>query len=89
MRSSRPTGLTAREFFERKLPSFTITAAQIATKHAYSALHDCVSGKTRSPRKDLLIALQEWSIAAIAEHGVYISAAKTLGLPEEPAFRAA
>lgn len=82
--AARPSGVTAAVFFDQKLPGFTLTAAHHATQFAYSALHDCVRGKTSSPRKELLIALQEWSYSAIPAHGIFISAAKTLGLPAEP-----
>lgn len=86
-RKSKPRGLSAGEFFERNLEGFSKTDAQLATHLSYTAIHDIACGNSSSPRKDTLTKLQEWSLAAATAHGVYISAAKTLGL-HEPQFRA-
>lgn len=79
-----PTPLTAAEFFKRDLPGFSKTDAHRQTQLAYSTVHDAAQTSPRA-RPETLRALQEWSLGAIAEHGVYISAAKTLGLSEPDA----
>lgn len=81
---SAPRGLPAGDFFDLKLPGFNMSDAHVACRFSYSAVHDCARGKTSTPNKQLLIALQQWSSAAIDAHGVFISAARTLGLPQEP-----
>lgn len=83
--ATRAAPLTAAEFFARKLSGFSKTDAQHATKLAYSTIHDAGRADCEST-PETLKALQEWSESAIAEHGVYISAAKSLGL-SEPAKR--
>lgn len=59
-----------------------MTEAHHETKLSYSAISDVAHGHTESPRRDTIERLQRWSQGAIEEHGVYISAAKTLGLGE-------
>ncbi len=78
---TRAAPLTAAEFFARKLAGFSKTDAQHATKLAYSTIHDAGRANCEST-PETLRSLQEWSESAIAEHGVYISAAKSLGLSE-------
>lgn len=73
--------LTAAQFFKRDLDGFSKTAAMRATGLSYSAVHD-TTDDAKTPRVDTMLRLQEWSLAAIAEHGCYISAAKTLGVSE-------
>jgi hypothetical protein len=85
-RKSQPRGLTAQEFFDQRLAGFSKTDAQHATRLSYTAIHDATRATT-SPKKDTLTKLQDWSLAAVEAHGVYISAARTLGL-EEPHFAA-
>jgi hypothetical protein len=80
-RSHRIEGLTAGEFFERRLPGFKMHDAHYATRLSYSAIHDCAKNKT-SPRPQTAQRLQEWSLSAVSKHRVYISATKTLGLSE-------
>jgi hypothetical protein len=78
-----PKPLTAAEFFAPPgFAGFSKTNAQNATGLAYTTILDAVR-KGKAARPETLRRLQEWSLNAIETHGVYISAAKTLGL-EEP-----
>jgi hypothetical protein len=81
-----PRALTAPEFFAKNFPGFSMTDAQLATGIAYSTVHAVAHGR-RTPTLETAEKLQRWSLAATAEHGVYISAARTLGI-EEPTFSA-
>ncbi len=76
-----PIGLTAADFFSRCLPGLTKTEAHLRTELSYSTVHDAASEK-KVPSRDTAQRLQEWSLIAVREHGVYISASMTLGLHE-------
>ena len=88
MRHKAPEGLTAGEFFAKGLDGCTMTAAHVATGISYSSINDIAKGTTKTPRRDNIVALQEWSLRAGGPHGFYISAIKTLGL-EEPTAKVA
>jgi hypothetical protein len=78
--NKQPRGLPAAEFFTLGIDGYSMHAAHFATKLAYSTIHDCAhGGRVRASTAE---KLQEWSRGAIKAHGVYISAAKTLGLAE-------
>jgi hypothetical protein len=79
MPKHRPEPLTAAEFFARHLPGFSKTDAQHATKLSYSAIHDSTRDECE-PRAKTALALQEWSMGAVKDHAVFISASKTLGV---------
>jgi hypothetical protein len=81
-RRTTPEGLTAFAFFKRDLPGCSQTDAHLGTGISYSTVHDLASGKAKHPRTETLEKLQTWSLGAGAPHGVYISAAKTLGVAE-------
>jgi len=83
-----PRGLAAREFFALNLTGYGMRDAHFKTEIAYSTLGDIARGKDatakpkereRSFRTDTLAKLETWSRGAIADHGVYISAAITAG----------
>lgn len=83
----KPTGLSAADFFARALPGFSKTDASKATPLAYSTIHEATRPDA-STSAGTARALQAWSEAAIGAHGVYISAAKTMGLSEPVAAEA-
>ena len=81
---SKPVGLTAAEFFGKKLDGYSKTDAHRGTSLSYSAIHDATDAE-KTPRADTLRALQMWSLGAAEKHGVYISAAATVGFTEPTA----
>jgi hypothetical protein len=70
MRKSIP--LTAHEFFAKHCAGYTKSDAQLATRLAYSTINDAARDGAW-PRPETLRKLEEWSRAAIAEHGYFIS----------------
>lgn len=79
-------GLTAHDFFERKLTGCSMTDALHGTGLAYSTINDVAKSHHESaPRVETLRKLERWSRVAGAPHNVFISAAVTLGLAEHTA----
>jgi len=79
-------GLTAHAFFARGLAGCSMSDAHLATGLAYSTVNDVAKQHHESaPRIDTLKRLERWSRDAGAQHGVYISAALTLGLVDHTA----
>lgn len=71
---ARGVGLSARQFFARKIQGARMTDAHQATGVAYSTIHSISRGA--GWQRDSIAALVRWSInnpAALAE-GVFISA---------------
>ncbi len=82
----KATALTAREFFDKGIKGFSKTDAEKATGLSYSAIHDSTIDGVR-PRPATLAKLQRWSLAAVAEHGVYLSGEKTAPAVPAPTMR--
>jgi hypothetical protein len=78
-RPKPPEALSAQDFFARDLPGCSMTDAHLATRIAYSTVLDIAHGKC-SPRVKTVKRLEQWSREAAAAHGIYLSAARTLGL---------
>ncbi len=78
---AKARALTAAEFFAKGFHGFSKTDAKAATRLSYSAIHDAtLPGKSARPRT--LRLLQDWSLAAVEEHGAYLSASATAGIAE-------
>lgn len=75
-------GLTAREFFAKDLNGCRVREAHFQTQLSYAALYGIADGSTKAPAVESLRKLEAWSRVAGAEHGVYISAARTAGFTE-------
>jgi hypothetical protein len=75
-----PEGLSASEFFERRLPGFLKADAMREADVSLPTIRAACAGT--SIRTDTAEKLQSWSLRAIPQHGVYISAPKTLGVSE-------
>lgn len=81
--ANRKGPLTAREFFALKLDGASMTDAQLGTALGYTTIRELAArtepggGNVAPPR-----ALEEWSkrVKSAKAAGVWISAARTLGL---------
>lgn len=80
-----PRGVTAREFFGRRLKGASMHDAHLATRLSYSTVHRSSRGEVIA--LDTAKALESWSRgnAAAREAGLFISAAATVGLEGAPA----
>lgn len=78
MESPTTAGLSAREFFSRKIDGARISDAHVATGVAYSTIHSIASGE--GWQRDTMSKLVAWSFACPAAQaaGVHISADASL-----------
>jgi hypothetical protein len=83
MAHTESEALTAEDFLGRELAGCTVADASRATGISYQTIHAAKHGAR--VRSDTAKALQDWSVKVGAQHGVYISAAKTLGFSEPTA----
>jgi len=81
MESPTTAGLSAREFFSRKIDGARISDAHLATGVAYSTIHSIASGE--GWQRDTMSKLVAWSLACPAAQsaGVHISADASLVAP--------
>lgn len=81
MESPTTAGLSAREFFSRKIDGARISDAHLATGVAYSTIHSIASGE--GWQRDTMSKLVAWSLACPAAQsaGVHISADASLAAP--------
>lgn len=83
METPSTVGLSAREFFGRKIDGARISDAHIATGVAYSTIHTIAAGK--GWQRDTMSRLVAWSLACPAAQsaGVHISADASLSSPAD------
>lgn len=81
METPPTVGLSAREFFGRKIKGASINDAHVATGIAYSTVHAIASGD--GWQRDTMAKLVAWSAscAAAQSAGVHISADASLVAP--------
>lgn len=74
-----PRGVTAREFFGRRIKGASMHEAHLATRLSYSTVHRASRGEAIA--LETAKALEEWSRGLTLD--LFISAAETLGLNGE------
>ena len=89
MAHPHPSGpLTVAEFFDRELDGVTMTAAQIATGLAYTTVFRARSGGVCAVETAKQLAAWSRTLPSAVAAGVWIDAARTLGLDSVPATEA-